>query len=328
MMCSIFLDKIGVIEERVSPNLGASKAVTVMIESNAMEISNQTKLPVLIICYLRPRNLELLLYNLELSEREVYIFIDLCETQEKEINEEVYQLAMTFSKKRPAHVYRSSKNLGVSSAVPTAIDWISSEKEMFIILEDDCMPREGALEWFDEKSKLLDDSNVLLSGFAPAGLSQSGFGVDLIECKYPMIWGWVTTRKAWQILRPKKYSLIKLLKLYLGMGLNSNNRLSKAFFIAAQIRVQRGKLSAWDSPLALNMLAENLKALVPTSCLIENIGNDSVASHKQINYLEMTTMSENCPVSSSLEMERRIEKEIYSLKKRQILSPLKALFNL
>jgi hypothetical protein len=322
-------DKISKVELRVFDNLKESKAATVMIESSATHTPFQKeskKLPVLIVCYLRPRNLEILLNNPEFSERRIYILIDRCTTSEFALNEEVHRVANHFRTFLDIEILRPLENLGVGRGVPTAIDWISSIENEFIILEDDCIPIQKTLNWFDEKISDLDSNLLLISGYSPASIARESDQIDGILCKYPMIWGWATSSNAWKFLRPKQYSCWQLLQAFIKA--ERKNRLSIAFFIAAQIRVSKGKLHAWDSPLALNMLIGGYKSLIPSKSLINNVGDDSVASHTQLNQNEIDNGNEAKTIVLPDELERLIESQNYKLKKRHFMAPIRAILNL
>jgi hypothetical protein len=322
-------DKISKVELRVFDNLEESKAATVIIESSATDTPFQKeskKLPVLIVCYLRPRNLEILLNNPEFSKRRIYILVDRCTTSEFALNEEVYRVASHFRKRLDIKILRPLENLGVGRGVPTAIDWVSSIENEFIILEDDCFPMKKTLNWFDEKISDLDSNLLLISGYSPASIARESDRIDGILCKYPMIWGWATSSNAWEHLRPRQYSYLQLLRAYINS--DRANRLSIAFFIAAQIRVSKGKLHAWDSPLALNMLIGGYKSLIPSKSLINNVGDDSVASHTQLKQNEIDTNNEAKTIAFPDELERLIENKNYKLKKRHFLAPIRAILNL
>ena len=282
----------------------------------------------LIVCYLRPANLEILLKNAEFSGRKIYIFIDRCVTSEYSVNEKVYQVASKLLGRFEVEILWSPENLGVAKGVPTAIEWISRFETHFIILEDDCIPRDGSLCWFDEKINLVNNSLLLISGYSPGPLLKPGDQILGIECKYPMIWGWATSADAWQLLKPKSYSYLELLSVLIKSERKNKTRLSMAFFIAAQIRVQSGKLKAWDAPMALNMLIGSYKSLVPTKCLVENIGDDLVASHRQIQGVQRALSQEFTNFADASQLERAIESKVYGMTIRNYLAPLKAMLKL
>jgi hypothetical protein len=96
---------------------------------------------------------------------------------------------------------------------------------------------------------------------------------------YPLIWGWSTNKTNWGkisklINRPTPHS-----RIIFSMFRRPMKALAISFFYAAVIRVNRGKLAAWDCPVALEMLLSNYKSIVSNVTLIENSGNDDMGSH-------------------------------------------------
>ncbi len=270
--------------------------------------------------------MEILLSNPEIVNRTIYVFIDGCISSQSPINAEVFRVASDFQSRLKLKIFWSPDNLGVRDGVPTAISWISEFESQFIILEDDCFPLPKTLKSFDQNISRIDDDVLMISGFSPESQMQEGEPVEALMCKYPMIWGWATSAEAWIKLKPKKYSSWELIKNFVKS--KQENRLGLAFFIAAQIRVEKGTLQAWDAPLALNMLTEGHKCLVPTKSLINNVGNDSVASHIEIRVETKRSSDQLVDCLLPEQMEKKIEKKIYGLKNRHYLAPIKAILNL
>ena len=105
------------------------------------------------------------------------------------------------------------------------------------------------------------------------------------------------------------------------------------FFLASEIRVRKGKLDAWDSSLALFMLVNKYISVIPNESCITNVGSDQFASHtKLVTDTELiASPSERIPstkidvsLTSMQEIDKRIEKNIYNMKLKQLFSPLKA----
>jgi hypothetical protein len=108
-----------------------------------------------------------------------------------------------------------------------------------------------------------------------------------------------------------------------------------AFFLAAQIRIKKGTLQAWDCSMALEMLLSNKKCIVPNVRLIENVGYDEFAHHTIIKTeLDVSERSASTHVSIDLDLnpssnaqtDRAIRQYIYNMKWYNIFAPAKALF--
>ena len=92
----------------------------------------------------------------------------------------------------------SDTNLGCKHRVSSGIDWVFSQVEEAIILEDDCLP---APSFFQFCQTLLEkyryDNRIMMvsgSNFQPNNkMKDSYYFSDCIH-----IWGWATWRRAWQ----------------------------------------------------------------------------------------------------------------------------------
>ena len=267
----------------------------------------------------------MLLQNIEMKDRNLYIFIDKCVNESIQKNEDVFNIARRFQATMKISILRAEENFGVAKAVPFAIEWVSSLEEEFIILEDDCIPRPGGLPWFDRHIDELNETVVMISGFSPGELSTGERDAFGIQSKYPMIWGWATSREAWQKIKPRSFTLKKLLGMYLKPGCDFKSKLSLSYFIAAQIRVQKGKMLAWDAPVALNMLISSRKSLISSECLIDNVGADEFASHPKLANSKNRIPAELEVMSDSAKLEKLIEENIYEMKPRNLFAPIRAI---
>jgi hypothetical protein len=92
----------------------------------------------LIVGYLRPKDLETILKKNLSSGRKIYVFIDRCHDENRSLNEEVITLARKYEITHDIKVKVSEVNLGVGRAVPAAVNWIAKNENYFIVLEDDC----------------------------------------------------------------------------------------------------------------------------------------------------------------------------------------------
>ncbi len=293
------------------------------------------KPPVLVVCFRRPRNLDLILRECNDDLRDVFIFIDKSQASD-ELNAEVRRIANRHERfNRRIKVMISDTNLGVRFAVPMAIDWAMQECKSLIVLEDDCIPNEFALDFFESCIDEIRDDVVLVSGSTLPSFPKILKGY-LYRSEFPLIWGWAVTKKSWELIRPdREISLRYVLK---GLSKNPRNLIPILYFYAAVIRVQQGRLKAWDSPIALRMLIDKYHAIVPDCSVISNIGQDEVASHFEVNQLSnnvFVTTSGNRPPSltqnlnhlKTKELNMQVRSQIYNMKTRHIFSPLKSLLN-
>lgn len=291
---------------------------------------NPRKLPVLIVAYCRAYNLKNLLDGLLNTDRRVYVVIDRAPERFKKENQDVIDCARNYEDKLDLTIHINKTQAGVKMGVPTAIDFVLGIEEDCIILEDDCTLTSQALEYFDEMSLHLGKNISLISGDSPWSIDE--MSVSTVSC-YPLIWGWATNRAQWKKLKIYVNSEVPWLKVVLAAIKYPKRATPLAYFLSAQIKIKRGKLQAWDCSVALGMLVQNLKCVVPNSNLVVNIGNDEFAHHTlDHNSLHKTQNSnfatKEISFSKLLEKEtnKAIASRVYSMRRRQIFSPIKALF--
>jgi hypothetical protein len=294
-------------------------------------------LPILIVCYLRPEKLETLLSQLTSSTRKIYIYIDRANNRDLEINTQVFEVAEKFKDSLNIKIYWEERNQGVGLGVPSALNWVFNFEDEVIILEDDCQPTKYAYEFFDSQNSRLSSQIVMACGTSPwDGKNDENDTRSLSLSSYPLIWGWSTNLESWSKIGRLIQSKTPHLRVLKAIIQNPSKIGIICFFYAAVIRVNRGRLKAWDSPVALEMLLKGYKAIISNKSLIQNSGQDNSASHflNPDSVLdEIVSRSQNGPSSSNLdhsleaseEVDRNIEEKIYFLRARHILSPIKAL---
>lgn len=290
------------------------------------------KPPVLVVCFRRPRNLQLIIEECKDKSRDIFIFIDR-NNLDDELNAEVCRMANSYNTTiNRVKIKVSETNLGVRNAVPRAIDWALESCESLIVLEDDCIPNEFALSYFDYCIDFVNEDTVMISGSTLPNLPDHLTGY-LYESEFPLIWGWALTKGSWEKIRPDR--LIKFKDVLRGLIKNPRNLIPILYFYAAVIRINSGLLQAWDSPVALKMLIENYKSVVPDYSVISNIGNDEVASHFELTTscsdALVTTYGDQSPAklknlnrTLSSKLNKEIRLQIYQMKFKHILSPLKS----
>ena len=294
-------------------------------------------LPVLIVCYLRPEKLEALLKELESSQRRIFVFIDRAPPPFVELNRSVVKVAEKYSTQFEIEICWADKNYGVGFGVPTALDWVFKFVNEVIVLEDDCLPTLNALNYFDNQADRLENGLKLACGTSPwPPENQDSVNRKLTTSSYPLIWGWSTNKGNWIEISELIRNDLSHLRVLRSVLKNPLRIREIGFFYAATIRVKKGRLKAWDSPLALEMLLENYWSIIPNFSLVENSGQDRFASHfSNQDLLLGEIVSKSFSGEPSIEIDlnksvrkttnKEIENTIYKMKYRHALSPLKAL---
>ena len=184
----------------------------------------------------------------------------------------------------------SDVNLGCNKRVSSGIDWIFSQVEEAIILEDDCLPDPSFFRFCQE---MLGQYRHDLRVSMICGTNfQSGRrrGEDSYYfSKYSIIWGWASWRNRWNEsydVRIDKWPRIRdegWLADILG------NRHEVRYWENIFERVYQGEIDTWDYQWFFTNWVEGRMSIVPTMNLISNLGYGEDATH---------TTSEESPVAN------------------------------
>lgn len=173
----------------------------------------------------------------------------------------------------------SDVNLGCRHRPATGIDWIFSQVDEAIILEDDCLP---SLSFFYFCQTLLehyrDDERIFMIG----GNNFQG-GIKRTEdsyyfSRYPGTWGWATWKRAWQYYDHALESW-PAVKAAGRLPWIFNSPAEQRYFEPYLQQCYENKLDAWDYIWLYSYLCQNGLTIEPSVNLVSNIGFGSIASH-------------------------------------------------
>jgi hypothetical protein len=173
----------------------------------------------------------------------------------------------------------SDVNLGCKLRVSSGLDWVFSEVEEAIILEDDCLPDPSFFPFCEELlERYRDDTRVaIISGNNLLGNRTSPYSYYF--SKYPYIWGWATWKRAW-----KYYNL----EINLWTEIKSGNWLENILTNKKAVKYWEkifqntydGKATTiWDYQWTFACLINNFLSIVPNVNLISNIGFGQSSTH-------------------------------------------------
>jgi hypothetical protein len=181
----------------------------------------------------------------------------------------------------------SETNLGGKNRVASGLDWVFSEVEEAIILEDDCLP---APSFFYFCQTLLDryrhDERIMMISGNNFQLGQSRTEYSYYFSKYSHIWGWASWRRAWQLydVDIKTWPEYKKLNLIYSVCEDSYEQ---KYWMDTFDRVFSGVPDIWDYQWLYTCWSQNGLSILPDSNLVSNIGFRSDATH---TFVESTWM--------------------------------------
>lgn len=92
----------------------------------------------------------------------------------------------------------AAENLGCARRVSSGLDWVFSQVEKAIVLEDDCVPGERFIPFCAELlERYRDDTRVGVIAGSNFQTRDVTDGHGYYFSRYPHCWGWATWRRAW-----------------------------------------------------------------------------------------------------------------------------------
>ena len=174
----------------------------------------------------------------------------------------------------------SDVNLGCKKRVSSGIDWVFSQVDEAIILEDDCLPEPSFFRFCEEMlERYRADLRVGM-------ISGDNFHTDPMPgadsyyfSKYCHIWGWASWKDRWvesydvgMAQWPRVRDTGQLLDMLGGSGRTS-------YWDKIFSRVHQGKVDTWDYQWVFANWLQGRLSVMPTVNLVSNIGFRPDATH-------------------------------------------------
>lgn len=242
----------------------------------------QSETPLVLIAFNRPN---LLRQQLEIVRESfngsIYAIIDgprAHRTREKEQVAEVVALIDELSKYYKIHINQSPDNLGCYRRIKSGLDWVFSEVDRAIILEDDCMP---SCQFFSFAGEILehyaeDDRVYSISG-TNLFPEMSPPDQRYFFSRYHNCWGWATWARAWRGFIDSESEWREIRDSAIFRGTFRNYR---SFWYWRRIldATYGGKINSWAYRWMLSCWMQSGLSVVFKGNLIKNIGGGSSAT--------------------------------------------------
>jgi hypothetical protein len=164
----------------------------------------------------------------------------------------------------------SETNLGCRGRVSSGIDWIFTQVDEAIILEDDCIPHPTFFAYCEKMlAKYRDDSRVMMisgSNFAQTSLD---IPESYVFSRYANIWGWATWRRAWSLydVDMKRWPEYRQQGQLRGLLLEP-----RVLAYYQEVWDQILSINTWDFQWSFCCLFNDGLCVVPRANLITNVG--------------------------------------------------------
>lgn len=181
----------------------------------------------------------------------------------------------------PCEVHRnySDTNLGCGRRLPTGLDWVFSNVDDAVILEDDCLPHHDFFPFCQELlGRYREDERI---GY----ISGNNWTRWRMETRYSYhvskvggTWGWATWRRSWEMYDDdaKAWPQCKATREH--FRLLRNRRWARAFEAGMEEAVQVNS-DTWDFKWAFAFILSPMLAVNPAVNLVSNVGFGNDGTH-------------------------------------------------
>jgi hypothetical protein len=174
----------------------------------------------------------------------------------------------------------SEQNLGCRERIVSGLNWVFSEVDQAIVLEDDCVPHScffAFCETLLERDG--DDHRVMEIGGANYQFGRFTNGHSYYFSKYAHTYGWATWRRAWRHF-DESISTWPHLKQSSQWNLLCNDTKERQYWTTIYDSIFKGELkTSWDYQWQLARWCHEGVSAVPSVNLVSNIGFGRDATH-------------------------------------------------
>lgn len=182
------------------------------------------------------------------------------------------------------------ENLGCKLAVSSAISWFFDEVEEGVILEDDCVPAHGFLDFCSQMlDRYRDDGRIGHIGGYNCQYGRRRGPASYYFSRYFHVWGWATWRRAWRDydVRMSDYPAFLAEQVLDNLFERSSIR---SFWMDNFSAAAGSALNTWDYQWVYANLKKGRLAVVPNYNLITNIGYGVDATHTGSGKMRVPTI--------------------------------------
>ncbi len=269
-----------------------------------MNYANDIKTPVALFIFNRPDTTQKVFNRLkEVKPSQLFVIADGPRNHklgEKEKCQQVRQIIESIDWSCEVLTNYSDINLGCKKRVSTGLDWVFSQVEEAIILEDDCLPDLSFFRFCEELlNQYRDDERIFVISGNNFQFGRKRTSYSYYFSLYNHCWGWATWRRAWQHfdVDMKLWSTVRdgdWLKDIL------QNPFAVKYWHNKFQQTFENKINTWDFQWTLACWLQNGLTILPNINLVSNIGFNNIESTNTRNnkspFANMSTQTMQFPL--------------------------------
>lgn len=181
----------------------------------------------------------------------------------------------------PCDVHRNyaDENHGCKHRVISGLNWVFSQVERAIVLEDDCLPHPDFYGYCDALLECYkdDDRVMVVTGNNFQDGRRRGTASYYFS-KYNHVWGWATWRRAWQKNDPS-LAFWPEWKESNAWEQHTRDKLERRYWTDIFDRMHRNEIDTWDYPWTASVWYHGGLTATPNVNLVTNIGFGPDGTH-------------------------------------------------
>jgi hypothetical protein len=220
------------------------------------------------------------------------------------------------------HQNMAVENLGCRQRVTSGLDWVFSQVEEAVILEDDIVPGESFFPFCEELlERYRGDCRIGSISGTDFTAGTHLFSENYSFSRYNLFWGWATWRRAWSLYDDSMAGMTKESDEEARAVVRKTFRRwrERAYWNAVLRRVARGEIDSWGYRWLFSCWKAGMLGVQPMASIVENIGTGDDATHTRhgtygigsAQALKFPLRHPNAVVADGL-LDQCIEDRIYS----------------
>ena len=185
----------------------------------------------------------------------------------------------------PCDVHRnySEENLGCKQRIVSGLNWVFSQVETAVVLEDDCLPHSDFFSFCETLlDKYKDDERVWAITGCNFQEGRKRGDASYYFSKYMHVWGWATWRRAWKQNAPA-LSFWPEWKASRHWRNHTPDALERRYWTDRFDRMYRNEIDTWDYPWTACIWHHGGLIATPNVNLVTNIGNGPDGTHTTVS---------------------------------------------
>ncbi|WDP89727.1 MAG: hypothetical protein HUN04_08390 [Desulfobacter sp.] len=235
--------------------------------------------PIALFTYNRPDKTQTMLNTLKtMGAKSIYIFCD--GPRDNDLDREMVCRNLALVEDYPFDnkiIFRAGNNQGLSNSLIRGISQAFEHEDELIILEDDCLPFGGMLEFMAENLAHWKNQKTVFSVSAyqfirPLGCLAIPYDVFLSHRFLP--WGWATWKDRWHAVLPELENRVNPYGSFDRVPDHAGRDL-----LYHTYAVEKKMVDSWAIPLGLITLKHGYRHVMPTRPLVNNTGMDDTGTN-------------------------------------------------